>query len=540
MKKLNASITLLLLSSAVLSACSGKESGNSPSPEGSAGNSPGSTAASSAAPDKSKRETIEIYSYTQNANASLPAGESDFVKKAIEEKFNVNLKLTYNMLEGDDRYNKLNVRLASNDSPDLVLANGLKALEYKNNKMLVDLNEYIAPEKQPAYFKWFTPEVVFKRFSMDKTKPEIQRIPIPVLKKSPVSWYVRQDWLDKLNLKVPANLEEFLKVAHAFTYDDPDGNGKKDTYGFSVSANGSGITFDWPQWMANGIEGVLYVKDNKLVHFQMDYRVQDVLRDINKMVKDGSVDPDWFLQKGTAHIDKAIQGRVGMIRDYGGQFGLASVPSSPAARSKEVNPNAKWTAFNAIDGVPGFQENLPSQSVVVTKIAAKNKEKVETAFKIIDYLTSEEGYLLTHYGKEGVHYTRSGKVITLIPDAMKRDFEDKGDWLKAIYQVFTPEEPETLGFEVVDPRQTAEEREMLKKIKSYPISAPIGTNVSPPEGVDLVNQAKLENETMAKIALGELPAEQWKTVLDKILNEMGGQKLLDAYTEQIRAAGAIK
>jgi hypothetical protein len=45
---------------------------------------------------------------------------------------------------------------------------------------------------------------------------------------------------------------------------------------------------------------------------------------------------------------------------------------------------------------------------------------------------------------------------------------------------------------------------------------------------------------MAKIALGELPSTEWKKVLDKILNELGGQKLLDAYTEQVRAAGAIK
>ncbi|MDF2668067.1 MAG: transporter substrate-binding protein [Paenibacillus sp.] len=516
-----------------ITACSSKD-------EKEGTNSP-STPPSSSQPTASaeKRETIEIFSYTPNVSAALPALNDDFVRQAIEKKLNIDLKLTYNMVEGEDRYNKLNVRLASNDSPDLILAGGLKALEYKNNNMLIDLNSYVSAEKLPNYFKWFTPEVVFKRFSMDKSKPEIQRIPLPVLVKTPVSWYVRQDWLDKLNLKVPTNLAEFEKVAHAFTYDDPDGNGKKDTYGFSVSAGGNGISFDWPQFMANGIEGVLYVKDNKLVHFQMDYRDEAVLRDINRMVKDGSVDPDWFLQKGTAHIDKAIQGRVGIIRDYTGKFGLTSVPSSPAAQSKTINSNAKWTAFNAIDGVPGYQENLPSMSVVTTKIAAKNPVKVEKALQVIDFLLSEEGYLLSRYGKEGVHYTRSGKKITLIPDAIKKDIEDKNNWL-GIYQVFSPEQPSTLGLEVIDPRLSDEERAMLKKIDSYPISAPIGTNVSPPAGVDLVAQQKLEAETMAKIALGELPSTEWKKVLDKILNEMGGQKLLDTYTEQIREAGAIK
>jgi putative aldouronate transport system substrate-binding protein len=42
---------------------------------------------------------------------------------------------------------------------------------------------------------------------------------------------VRQDWLDKLKLPLPKTTEEYLQVAKAFTEQDPDGNGKKDTLG---------------------------------------------------------------------------------------------------------------------------------------------------------------------------------------------------------------------------------------------------------------------------------------------------------------------
>ncbi|MDF2719248.1 MAG: transporter substrate-binding protein [Paenibacillus sp.] len=526
MKTLKTIIAVACAGSILLTACSksdGTASSGSDNPSAAGG----------------KRETIEIYSYSPNASASLPAGDEDFVKKVIDEKFNVDLKLSHNIVEGADRYNKLNVRLSSNDSPDLLITSGLRSLEYKNNNMLVPLNKYVTQEKMPNYFKWYTPDVVLKRYSLDKTKPEIHRIPVPVLSKSAVSWYVRQDWLDKLGLKVPANLDEFMKVSRAFTNDDPDGNGKKDTFGFSVSANGDGITIDWPQFYAHGFEGSLYVKDNKLVHYKMDYRNDAVLRDINKMIKEGSVDPDWFLQKGTAHIDKAIQGRVGIIRDYTGKFGLESVPGSGASKSKEINPNAKWTAFNAIDGKSSWQENLPSMGFAVTKIAEKNPAKVEKAFKIIDFLSSEEGFLLTRYGKEGVHYTKKGNVVTLNPDNIKRDIESKNNWL-SIYQVFTADEPQKLGLEVIDPRMTDRDRETLKKIESYPMASSIGTNVSPPPGVDLVAQDRLMNETMAKIALGEMQADQWKAVLDKVMNEMGGKSLLDAYTQQIKEAGVIK
>lgn len=48
---------------------------------------------------------------------------------------------------------------------------------------------------------------------------------------------IRQDWLDKLNLKAPTTIEEFEAVIKAFTEEDPDGNGKDDTYGFTYSGN---------------------------------------------------------------------------------------------------------------------------------------------------------------------------------------------------------------------------------------------------------------------------------------------------------------
>lgn len=48
---------------------------------------------------------------------------------------------------------------------------------------------------------------------------------------------IRQDWLDALNLEAPTNMDEFEAVIKAFTEDDPDGNGKADTYGFTYSGS---------------------------------------------------------------------------------------------------------------------------------------------------------------------------------------------------------------------------------------------------------------------------------------------------------------
>jgi multiple sugar transport system substrate-binding protein len=45
---------------------------------------------------------------------------------------------------------------------------------------------------------------------------------------------VRGDWLRKLHLQAPKTWDDLEKVAKAFTTEDPDGNGKNDTYGLAV------------------------------------------------------------------------------------------------------------------------------------------------------------------------------------------------------------------------------------------------------------------------------------------------------------------
>ncbi|MEV6382451.1 sugar ABC transporter substrate-binding protein [Streptomyces sp. NPDC051773] len=45
---------------------------------------------------------------------------------------------------------------------------------------------------------------------------------------------IRSDWLRRLGLKAPTTWAEMLSVAKAFADRDPDGNGKKDTYGMVV------------------------------------------------------------------------------------------------------------------------------------------------------------------------------------------------------------------------------------------------------------------------------------------------------------------
>ncbi|MBT2444458.1 sugar ABC transporter substrate-binding protein [Streptomyces sp. ISL-36] len=45
---------------------------------------------------------------------------------------------------------------------------------------------------------------------------------------------IRKDWREKLHLETPRSWDDLLAMAGAFTTGDPDGNGKKDTYGLAA------------------------------------------------------------------------------------------------------------------------------------------------------------------------------------------------------------------------------------------------------------------------------------------------------------------
>jgi len=67
---------------------------------------------------------------------------------------------------------------------------------------------------------------------------------------------VRSDWLDKLHLQAPKTWDDVVSVAKAFTTQDPDGNGKADTYGLAVpgSTTRGYISWYWSTflWQAGG------------------------------------------------------------------------------------------------------------------------------------------------------------------------------------------------------------------------------------------------------------------------------------------------
>lgn len=478
-----------------------------------------------------EKMTLSWFIPVDQATTVLP--ESDFVRETVEEKFNVALDITY-MPFGEDRDNQLNVQIASGETPDMFVPTGTASQTYALDGILADMTPFVSPETMPHYFNWID-ETELERYAIENG---FVRAPVPFARNVYRSYYIRKDWLDNLGLEMPSSYEEMMDVMRAFTFDDPDGNGKNDTYGMSAAGNGTSISWDLPQWIHNDLIGAFMVEDESFIDVQSDPRVEGVINDAVDMIEEGIIDPDWFLNEGTEHVDRAAQGKVGIVLGAIEDFAFDANPNSLINKTKAINPEAEWVPFNPFPDKPGvWTENLPDTPFVFpASLAEESPEKIERTVEILDWLASEEGFLLSHYGIEGTHYTREGNTITLNPEAIQQDIVEQGNFLD-VYDFFTPNEPEVLGLEVIDPRMTDRDRQIEETVKSYPKIPSIGTNVAPPEGYNLADFRAKMSEYHLQMLFDEKSGDNWPKYREELMTEYDGKAVFQAYVEQIRAAG---
>lgn len=520
---------VVLAGTLVLSACGAKNEGAKPS-ETSGGD--GGSA------QNEKLSLRWMVSSGSMANSTLPPADQDFVKKTIEEKFNVDLKIEY-MGSGSDYTNKLNVILTTGDYPDMFVADGATSQKYAVDGLLADQTKFVTQQTMPNYFKWVTPDEI-KNYQLKGIT--YARSPIPFQRNNYTSFYIRKDWLDKFNLPLPKSYDELINAMRKFTHDDPDGNGKKDTYGLTAAAGSSNrLPFDFPAWINNGLVGDFMIDEQNLefIETQTSPKLQNVIQQIKDMIAEGLVDPDWVVNKPPQHLDKAAQGKIGVIFTGDKTFALDSAANSVQNRTKMVDPKADWQPIFPFANQPyGWKQGTPGGTppfLFAKTVAEKNPEKIERTVQILDWLASEEGYLMTHYGLEGKHYKREGNKITIDPTAFDNDIVKKGNWLE-VYKFFTPlDEPSVLGLEVIDPRMTDRDRAILKFVESIPKHKGEPVTLAPPQGMNIADFRKEMGRLQLKAVVEDKDASNWPAYREELMTKYKGREIFQGYVDQINA-----
>jgi multiple sugar transport system substrate-binding protein len=181
---------------------------------------------------------------------------------------------------------------------------------------------------------------------------------------------IRSDWLSKLHLPTPTTWAQVEQDATAFTKDDPDGDGKADTYGIAVpGTTASGyISWWWSSmlWEAGGD----YVKNDgggKYTAALDSPAAVAAARQFETLAcADKDVQPG-YLNDSTAVTNKAFQtGQAGMYLT--GPYAFATMDASAV--------KGKYVAVAPPKG-PSSAETLAEGTSLYTMAGADTKEALE-------------------------------------------------------------------------------------------------------------------------------------------------------------------
>ncbi|WP_438347979.1 hypothetical protein ACP8HI_20305 [Paenibacillus sp. FA6] len=312
---------------------------------------------------------------------------------------------------------KMNMLFAAGEGPDVVatyedvgpfIAKG-QALEITDELLAKMPNYKKVLDENPALQKLTTIDgVVYTVGTISPISPNHTAV-------------IRADWLEKLNLSVPKTPEELLAVAKAFTEQDPDGNGKNDTYGTTMNSDSRRVL---SHMFGFGNPDSYEIVDGNLVNV-WDKR-QDWLEFAKQIVDAKVVDADFLLDKGDKALTDFTNGKVGIFLT--GKF--AQLNSPTFMNFKQNNPTAKLDTFDLpvtkYGSFTGYVNGGPS---IVGFINSATKDP-DAAAKYINWLTDPKvsDYLVN--GPEGVYKKRDaeGTVVVVDPEKNKIEYDYAADY----------------------------------------------------------------------------------------------------------------
>lgn len=373
-----------------LTGCGKDDSQSGSSTPGSQGGSSGN--------ESEERMTLELW--TSNREA-LDNPDAWYVKK-IEDEFNVNIEMKYRNEGSSDYTEWLTLAMAGDDAPDWFRdqAVGLTMLnDFAKQGLIAELDPEMVRQSMPNYMKWTAKyNNIFGEdpLSLYAVDDKVYAIPDAGVELSQFCLMAyRQDWLDRLNLKVPETLEEFTEVMRAFTFDDPDGNGIKDTYGY-IGITGDA---DWafsPIFGAFGTcPGIWYAKeDGTITRGEIEPATKEALKYIKELYDMGVIDPEWMTIDFEGSKNKVVSSVVGCCWQ---NWLSIQTPDGWWCTLKDAVPTAEWTVSNGMKGPRGeygiMQFNpLAGVGLVFSKHMEEQPEKIQKYLEVFDAIAGDPAW----------------------------------------------------------------------------------------------------------------------------------------------------
>lgn len=489
-----------------------------------------------------------------------PTGSNKYIKFEEREKYPVwtevdkmiqeaGLELEYELVPNEQYNVVIQTRMASGSSlPDIVNISALDnttVLNLAKQGVLLDLNPLIEQYSNGNIKKMYDQEFPYAKktttspdgkmywFSDLHKKTYQDKDPAPVA----LSMLIRNDWLDKLNLPVPTNAQEYLDTLKALREQDANGNGKQDEVLIYDTSKFEGAI---AQWFGLGTDiTAVDVESKTVVSPWYQEGIKDYFRYLQQLVKEGVLDTSLIGATGEQKQQKISENQVASISDYnletyleptingGGDF----LPLMPLPAVDHITPAAQLE--------PPF---LVWQKYAITKEC----KDVEAAIRFFDMIYSEKYADLLYWGIEGQTYKRDENGAKVyINNGSDEELAESGQVTgRPLFgdTVFPRVQFANLEFELSGVSKGKADHE-LNMLKYKPYFVNMNANyLAIPDDQQLENKTKIltnlrtySEELATKLALGQKSLDDWDNYISE-LKKLGldqlmeiDQQLLDRY-----------
>ena len=397
-------VSLMLVSAMVagmLAGC-GSDSGSS---KGGSSTETGSAAEASSSGETSDDKSPITFEYF---NADGKNGNWDNpVAKAITEATGVTLDVSYPVASQGDAKEDVALMIANDEYPDMIYAKG-SATDLYQAGALIDMTDLI--EKYgPNIKKMYGAEMEKLKWSQDD--PGIYQLSYSGVNQKTLttggSCQIQWAALKENDYKYPKTLDEYEKMIKSYLAAHPKTEDGLDMIGITMSAS------DW-HWMitlgnpagliadASPDNGQWIIDDEYNVHYKhVTDEEKEYFKWLCRMYNEGILDPNFATQTDDYYIAKVASGRVVAITDAEWHYSQCEATLVADGKVDQTYVGLPVTLReDQVEKALLYQGTTVGWGIGITKSC----EDPVRAIKFLDYLCSDEGQILYHWGIEGENY----------------------------------------------------------------------------------------------------------------------------------------
>lgn len=335
--------------------------------------------------------------------------ENTEIQQELSQRLGINLQIIN--VNSSDYDTKLNTLIAADTLPDIFSTYGQTAIDLRDAGKLADWAPYLEEHGADIRKEFAEGELE----SLDVNRNQDGKI-YGINSHAGMyisNFHIRKDWLKNLNMEVPTTVEELYEMFKAFRFNDPDQNGKDDTWGFTAQVD---TPKSWEHiFAAYGIpfDQNIQLEDGTVTRYIKHPNYLRAVEFLRRLYQENIMDPDFATMTWVEYAESLWNGKIGI-------FDFQSVgPANnwfPGRYTFEVPENVDdlFTFANVANvdtGAPTGGVKPHASQNWYGAVISSSCTNVEKAIELINYIYfTEEGQDLTYLGIEGKMYQWTDKA----------------------------------------------------------------------------------------------------------------------------------